>query len=266
MSEEVVDELDMEANIAAEIESMQRQMITAERSFQGDVLAYYDSIPADDRGFGWFDDRLRDFHSSIDLVATSTFRTIPRAFDRSPATVPARHPLRAIAKVLEEAPIGSIVRICAHSLTDPLALDLITHHGNDKTVNVIIHPMEYTAQQIKQFLEKHQRYFSHRVFLSQVNVRVANVHGTGCSRYSQMHENHILTSTHSVYGSYNLSCAARCSNWESIRVSTIVEEEDIQCFDQHWDALENRKFQAIYTDTFPLGFRVDGGKRARLDK
>ena len=51
-----------------------------------------------------------------------------------------------------------------------------------------------------------------------------------------------------------------------MRVSAIVEEEEIRCFDQHWDALEDRKFQAIYTDTFPPGFRIDGGKRARLDK
>ena len=113
-----------------------------------------------DRGFDCFDNRLRDFHSSIDLAAGSTFRMTPPSFDRNPATIPKRHPLRAIAKVLEEAPAGSIVRICAYSLTDPLTFDLIAHHGNDKTVNVIIHPIDYTAQQIKQFLEKHKRFFS----------------------------------------------------------------------------------------------------------
>jgi len=29
-------------------------------------------------------------------------------------------------------------------------MDLVTHHGNNKTVNVIIDPNDYTAQQIKQ--------------------------------------------------------------------------------------------------------------------
>lgn len=254
MSDESVAEI--ATRIAAESAIAQQQMVLAERSFEGEVLAYYDSIPADDRGFGWFDDRLRDFHSEVDLTAISTFRSVPRSFDRNPTTVPIHHPLRAIARVMAEAPIGSIIRISACSLTDPLALDLITHHGNDKTVNVIVHPIDYTAQQIKQFLEKHQRFFSHRVFVSQVNVRLANVHGVGCSRYTQMHEKHILTSTHSVYGSYNLSCAARCANWESIRVSTTVEEEEIRAFDRRWDALEDRKLQDVYPGTFPPGFRI----------
>lgn len=35
-------------------------------------------------------------------------------------------------------------------------------------------------------------------------------------------------------------------DWESIRVSAVVEEEEIQCFDGHWDALADRKFQAMY--------------------
>ena len=267
MSGEILDDngSEMAARIAAESETAQQQMIDAERSFEGDVLAYYDSIPVDDRGFGWFDDRLRDFHSGIDLTAIATFRSVPRPFDRNPMTVPAYHPLRAIAKVMAEAQIGSIIRISAYSLTDPLALDLITHHGNDKVVNVILHPIDYTAQQIKQFLEKHQRIFSHRVFVSQVNVRVANVHGVGCSRYTQMHEKHILTSTHSVYGSYNLSCASRCANWESVRISSAVEEEEVLAFDRHWDALESRKLQAVYTEIFPAGFRMDDRKRARLE-
>ena len=268
MSEEVEDEFDDsgEAIIAAETEAAMQEMIMAEKSLEGEVLAYYDSIPVEEKGFGWFDDRLRDFHSGIDLVETSTYRAIPRSFDRSPSSVPPHHPLRAIAKVLEQASIGSIIRICAYSLTDPLAIDLITHHGSDKTVNVIIHPSDNTAQQIKVFLQKHHRFFSHRVFLSQVNIRVANTSGIGSSRYTQMHEKHIITTTHSVYGSYNLCCAARCSNWESVRISTVVEEEEVQWFDRHWDTLADRKFELIYPETFPAGFRIDGGKRRRLNE
>eukprot|EP00523_Entomoneis_sp_CCMP467_P014642 CAMPEP_0168773982 /NCGR_PEP_ID=MMETSP0725-20121227/4758_1 /TAXON_ID=265536 /ORGANISM="Amphiprora sp., Strain CCMP467" /LENGTH=214 /DNA_ID=CAMNT_0008823559 /DNA_START=112 /DNA_END=754 /DNA_ORIENTATION=- len=73
-----------------------------------------------------------------------------------------------------------------------------------------------------------------------------------------------MTTVHSVYGSYNLSCAARCANWESIRVSAL-QEEDIEFFDQHWDALEDRSFPVLYPDTFPSRFRIDGGKRAQLN-
>ena len=105
-------ESDREAEIAAENRSIERQTIVAERSFEGDSLAFCDSVPADGRDSGWFDDRLRDFYSSIHLSAGSTFRTTPRSFDWNPATIPKRHPLRAIAKVLEEAPAGSIVRMC----------------------------------------------------------------------------------------------------------------------------------------------------------
>jgi len=90
---------------------------------------------------------MNDFHSPIDLGNTRcTFCTTPRPdYDKSPLTVPTQHPLRAIAKVLNEAPMGSIVRFYAYSLTDPFVLDLFTHHGNDKTVNVIINPSDYTA-------------------------------------------------------------------------------------------------------------------------
>jgi hypothetical protein len=70
-----------------------------EKSFEGEFLAYYDSNPTDDRGFGWFEDRLKDFHSSIDLDIGSTFRTTARTFDRSPTMVPPRHPLRAIDQI-----------------------------------------------------------------------------------------------------------------------------------------------------------------------
>jgi len=37
-------------------------------------------------------------------------------------------------------------------------------------------------------LDKNHEVFSHRVFLSQANVRVAGLQGTGCSRLTQMHE------------------------------------------------------------------------------
>jgi hypothetical protein len=227
---------------------------------------YYESVDSDGReGLGWFDDRLGDFHTTVDLNTMATYHAEPRPYDRTPAAVPAQHPLRAIARVLHEAAIGSIVRICCFSLTDPFAIDMITHHGNDKTMNVILHPEDYTVQQIKKLLTRHSRFFSHRVFLSQVNIRVvADTDKAPCSRYSQLQEKQVLTTTHAVYGSYNLSCAARCANWESIRVfCSPPEASSISHFDRLWNSLEGRELETLYPDIYPSGFRTDSPKRAR---
>ena len=86
---------------------------------------------------------------------------LPRRFQRYIHSVP---------RVLHEAPVGLIVRMCCFSLTDPFAVDMITHHGDDEILNVVLHPEVYAVQQIKMFLEKHSRLFSHPVFLSQVNT------------------------------------------------------------------------------------------------
>ena len=64
----------------------------------------------------------------------------PRPRGTQPSSDPARHPLRALAWVLSQAPVRSTVRIYCYMLTDPYAIDLILHHGADKTVQVILHP------------------------------------------------------------------------------------------------------------------------------
>jgi hypothetical protein len=131
---------DIDGCIAEESAVAVRAMVAAEREHEAYVDEYYESIPTEEKGFGWFDNRLGDFHTTVDLNTMATYHAEPRPYDRTPAAVPAQHPLRAIARVLHEAAIGSIVRICCFSLTDPFAIDMITHHGNYKTMNVILHP------------------------------------------------------------------------------------------------------------------------------
>lgn len=116
-----------------------------------EVWQYIDNIPPENLGFGWFDNEMATLSDSVDL-SLPKFSTKPRPYDRRPANVPAQHPIRAIAKVLQEAPRNSTVRIYCFALSDPFALDLLIHHGGDKTVK------KYYAT-LRPFQESYQRVF-----------------------------------------------------------------------------------------------------------
>lgn len=123
---------DIEGCNAQESAVVARAMVDAERAYEPYVDEYYDSIPAEEKGFSWFDDRLSDLHTTVDLNTFVTYHSEPRPYDKSPTSQEycTRHRLVRLF-----ASVASLF-----SLTDPFAIDMITHHGNDKIVNVILHP------------------------------------------------------------------------------------------------------------------------------
>ena len=115
-----------------------------------EVWHYLDNIPEASLGYGWFDNEMALLCQSVDL-STRKFTNSPRPYDKRPADVPAQHPIRAVAKVLDLAPPDSTIRIYCYALSDPFELDLFTHHGGDKTVKIIMQPCDRSVGRIKDF-------------------------------------------------------------------------------------------------------------------
>ena len=87
---------------------------------------YYDSLTPDDLGSGWFNRNLETLPTMVTVSNGARFRTSPRVYDdKTAASIPADHPLRAIAKVLKDAPTGTVIRIYMFMLTDPFAIDML---------------------------------------------------------------------------------------------------------------------------------------------
>lgn len=167
-------------------------------------------------------------HEGVEFGRTQRFRSQPRSWDREPSTVPMDHPLRAVTKILHDAPINTTVPIFCYSLTDPMMIDWIIHHGSCKSMRIIVHPNDGTVSKLKQFLDRFSRFGSYDAFFARVDMRVADVVSPPCSRFSSMHDTRVITDSHCTYGSYNLSCAARFANWEALYVAD-TDQADQDC-------------------------------------
>jgi hypothetical protein len=201
----------------------------------------------------------------VNLTQLDFYHTCPRAFDKDATQVPANHPLRAIAKVLEVASQDYTVQIKCYRLTDCMAIDLLLRYGADRDIHIIIEdvpPEEVndaaknnTVKSLMKFLEAHKHVGSYAI-LRQIEIRVANTTAADnrycCQQgYSSMHEKQIITDSHSVYGSYNLTGYARCKNYESIRISPSRREEQ-EAFAAHWNELgSNREISKLYPQIIP---------------
>ena len=220
----------------------------------------YINNPQQSLGFGWFDKEMATLSNSVDL-SLSKFSTKPRPYDRRPENVPEQHPIRAIAKVLQEAPQNSTVRIYCYALSDPFALDLLIHHGGNKTIKIIMQPCERSKNRIKEFLKRFEMINSYDVFYARVEIRIANINSPGCTRYTSMHDKRLMTHQHCLYGSYNLTPVARCANWEAMTL-TDTSQQEIDAFEIEWNNLIGRAIQDIYPDFYPQTFTVP--KRRRM--
>ena len=222
-------------------------------------------VPADSQGLGWFDRRNASLSSGVDLAQLDFYKTCPRKYDQDATQIPADHPIRAIAKVLESTEDDSTVRIKCYRLTDCIAIDLLLHFGADRNIQVIIdyvskedigdETKKNTVNALMKFLEYHKHFGSYAIF-RQIEMRVAHTlpaENKHCCNYghSSMHEKQIITDSHSVYGSYNLTGYARCKNYESIRISPARQEERA-AFDTLWNELgSTREISTVYPEIIP---------------
>ena len=233
-------------------------------------------------GSGFYDQRLENFHSAVSLTTKNLYYAKPRpreCIERVDET-PSDHPLRAIAAVLESAPDNSIVRVTAYSLTDMLAIDLLSYHGGSKTVRVLLHRSTDTRKALAKWVTE---IGNKRALLENVEIRLvamstfgansskASLHAKSVSLQRSLGNtlpivlNPIITDTYTVLGSYNLSNLARAGNFEVITV-TATQQESITTFDEMWDndlVLTNQA-ERIYNELYYSA--PEGSKRkARYD-
>ena len=205
----------------------------------------YTELSPSKLGSGFYFRQLSELHEGTTVTAGSKFYCRPRPYDRLPSEIPQDHPLRSISYMLQNARTHSVVRVCAYMLTDPFAIDLLIHHAKSKTVKRILHPDQKSYDRIYDFLFRwhdEEEYGGARdVMRNAMQVRVAQ---TTHSRFTQMHMNTILTKSLLGSGSYNLSCPARCANWETFFFLN-AENDDITRFDTMWDSLEGRELATI---------------------
>lgn len=218
--------------------------LAAEEDCDEYIASLYASISPSKKGNGFYIPHLSSFHANTEVRANSRFFTHPRPYDLNPDDVPTAHPLRALARMLEDAPPKSVVRAYAYFLTDPYAIDLITHHAKSKTVRVIMHPVQKSIDAIKTFCNNFTQLDDYgnnakSVFQQFVKIRVANLVGQHCTPFTSMHIKGIITDDLVSVGSYNLSVPARCTNSECMYFLQCTEQDKTH-FDSLWDALEDR--------------------------
>jgi hypothetical protein len=240
----------------------------ADRACDSDVRAYYDSLTPDIIGNGWFDQRMTRIHEGLNIPNSRTFYTEPRRNHPSPALLPAMHPLRALAWVLEQAPAGSIVRVYCYVLCCPMAIDLLIHHGANKTVKIIMNPSGQTTNRLEEFFGDHGR-IALRAFRDRLQVRVAIVNGSNCGQYTSLHDKSLMTDLHTTFGSYDFTNAARYQNWESLHVAD-SEPSHAAHFDAIWNALARRNVGVVYPTLAPVSLptrrRRPPGNEGRLTR
>ena len=151
--------------------------------------------------------------------------------------------------VLDQAPARSTVRVYCHMLTDPHAIDLIIHHGADKTIRIILHPDDKNKSCLEEFFQDYGR-VARRAFHDRLYVRVANTALYCGNNYCCVHDKSIITVHHCTFGSYDLSCPARYQNWESLYIAD-MEPWQVERFDQIWNSLAHRTIQNVYADLAP---------------
>ena len=223
-----------------------------ERDAEDYVASIYSSLKdsAVPPGDGWFIPPLADFHDGVDIADTKSFYCEPREWDQDPSDVPQGHPARAIARVLQNAPEQSVVRVWTYSLTDPYMIDMLLHHAKFKTMRVILHPDIYSVKKIQEFcgnIPSSKEGNPTILIKNLVNIRVANMNKAHCEFRSSMYRKAIITENFSGVGSYNLSCLARCKNEETLYIVK-TSEADIQNFDEKWNSLATRQLDITNVD------------------
>ena len=116
-----------------------------------------------------------------------------------------------------------------HADRSTLAIDLLVHHGSDKTVQIILHPDEKNRSRIQEFFADHGR-IAVRAFRDRLQVRIADTTSQHYNKNTKMHDNSIITDSHCTFGSYNLSSQARYQSWESLHVAD-TDQSQLERFD-----------------------------------
>jgi hypothetical protein len=149
--------------------------------------------------------------------------------------VPLLHPIRALAKVMDDAEDESVIRMYIYSITDPYIVDIMVHCAKSKDIRIILNPEMYSLAKIQQFCSSFSRgpdgTNPKHVIARSMEFRTLQVNGAYCNEYTAMREKKIITTKLTLVGSYNLSYQARISNQESM-YCIATTDQDIRVFDE----------------------------------
>jgi len=174
--------------------------------------------------YGWFDTRMASLHESVNL---------DQAFTREPIAefVPTQHIVRAMARVLHEAPPQSMVRVYCATLS-PWLLHLLLAHGVTKTMRIIT--CQRSVDAVQNFLHQYAPANSYDAFYTRLQVRVA-----GTPPQSVSHTR-ILTEPHSLHNGQ----------------VTVPEPQELETFDALWNNLQGRDLDQVFPQVYPEWFTV----------
>jgi len=192
---------------------------------------------------GWFIPSMEAFARTDVVFPGERFFCAPREYDYDLNDIPTGHPMRSIAKVLADAPLESTIGIYAQTLSDPYMIALIAHHAQNKNIQIILQPDNYSLNQIIRFCESipptPDGPSPREIFGKLVEFRVFNARTPACNERSSQHMSSIITDKVTLVGSYDFTVQARCKNRESMYA---LETTDYDCevFDSDWKTLEGR--------------------------
>ena len=144
-----------------------------------------------------------------------------------------------------------------------LTIDLLSHHGISKTVRVLLHRSTDTRNALHKWITE---IGNKRALLENVEIRLIAMSTLGANdNKASLHAQSIITDTHTVLGSYNLSNLARARNFEVVTV-TPTQEESITLFDWMWeqDLVLTNQVERICNELYceaPRGWK----RKARYD-
>lgn len=239
-----------------DLDEFEREKDIEERE-EADVLEFFAKQQQQgvQTGPGWFIPPLRDFLLDEDANEGDRYYCEPRARDENVEDVPEKHPLRAMFTVFKsvtdkilnaenESGVPDseerIIRVYAYSLSCPFVLDLLVHYAKHFEIRVILHPKFHSIKMMKVYVDSlpHDADAgSPRRGVESLSIRAANLQGLGPT--ASMHRKQIIVGDSMLVGSYNLSLAARCYNWESMFVVKTLQD-DLLRFDAIWEDLEGR--------------------------
>lgn len=119
-------------------------------------------------------------------------------------------------------------------LTDPFAIDILIHYGGENPIQLILYYDEEhrSKNALKAFFVEHGA-IAKKAFDQRIQLRWVVKDTPNYSRFTQMQAKTVITDTFCLTVSYNLSCPARCANWEHL-VALNATDSDRNEFDALW--------------------------------
>ena len=157
-------------------------------------------------------------------------------------SLPDLHPLRAVAKMFQDASNGSTVRVFTTNLGDPFALILLCLHAAEKKKEVrLIIPNSIPVQEKLKSLFVEMGDLYHHIFVDLVTTRVASSDSVNklCGRDTKCF---VITDNHFALGDYSMARPGEIEGNDESKLEVFSADDAqkpdlIRLFDSQWQSL-----------------------------